>query len=1128
MRSLLILFLCALSLHSYAQSKRTVALLPNVNCISLDTSIVRPSSIQVLHKNEILKSGYRYTVHAQMLLRDTLLSDTLWVNYETLELPYNAFLQTYEPQYGKRDVFQFGTIQAPQTERSYDAIQKSGSITRGVSLGNQQDLGVQSSLNLQLTGKIANRFQLLASISDNNIPVSSSGSTQQFQEFDQVFIQLTDKRNKIIAGDFTLPLRTHYFMKYTKRGLGVFVQNTSEIRAEGILKSEASVSISKGKFNRQSIQGVEGSQGPYRLQGAQGETYITVLGGTEDVYIDGKKLIRGQDQDYLIDYNTAEIIFTPRNRITKDKRIVVEFQYSDRQYARPLVTADFEYTTKKGTTYVQFFQELDAKNQPLLQTLTAEDRVTLMQAGDAFSGATVSGIDSTGFLSDRVMYAQVDTLSFTNVLVYSTDATVAVFTANFTFVGNGNGNYIENGFSSYGKVFKWVAPIDGIKQGNYEPVQRLTAPRKQRMVVAGHTAKWGAEKNAWTMSVEGAYSDVDANTFSNLNDRNNQGFAIKANVKEKILRGKEGRAWLWELNTENLSSTFSRIERFREVEFERNWNVQTILRNGESEWISEAKVSRQIEAGKHITVSGAHYEIGNIFEANKAKILVNANVFERTRIQIDASALETTGAVASSFIRQKAHLYREGKRFTFGIRDEQELNTFAVAQPSYKFFDGEAYFRSTDTTHRAFKLFVRNRKDHAFIVNGVTPISTANNYGVEFRNTTKGGSYFAVTASNRQLISLNSLALIKPLSSLLGRIEFRTPQSKWIQMNLFYETSSGLEAKQAFIYAEVPAGQGVYIWNDYNDNGIKELSEFEVAAFAYEANYVRLPVQTTEYQSIYTTSFTSSLNVNPRQLKNKNTFLYNTLKSWSTQLMSRAERKSTFGGFEHISPLYDNELYLVSAGNVLRGTLFYRKSDPNFSADFTTQQVMNKAFLLSGFETRVEQSQVLNFRKSIESSTQVLLQLTSGKKETSSDFLATRNFTSSYITATPSFAFQPTNNKRFAVLGELAIRSGNASETTFNARSLSLGADGQVEAKNGQLFKSEVKYIRIQFEGDATGPVVYDALGGLQAGNNLTIACAWRKTINQNLQLSLNYNGRKSDGRDIVHAGNMSVRLLFN
>jgi hypothetical protein len=1128
MRSLLILLCFALSLHSLAQSKKSIALLPNVTCLSLDTSIVKPSSIQVIHRNEKLKSGFRYTVHAQMFLRDTLLSDTLWVNYETLNVPYNAFLQTYEPQFGKRDVFQFGSIQAPQSERSYDAIQKSGSITRGVSLGNQQDLGVQSSLNLQLTGKIANRFQLLASISDNNIPVSSSGSTQQFQEFDQVFIQLTDKRNKIIAGDFTLPLRTHYFMKYTKRGLGLFVQNSTDIKLDGVLKSEASVSISKGKFNRQSIQGVEGSQGPYRLQGSEGETYITILGGTENVYIDGKKLVRGQDEDYLIDYNSSEIIFTPRNRITKDKRIVVEFQYSDRQYARPLITAELEYATKKGTTYVQFFQELDAKNQPLLQTLTAEDRVTLMQAGDAFSGTTVSGIDSIGFQSDRVMYAQIDTLTYTNVLVYSTNEAVALYSANFTFVGNGNGDYVENGFSSYGKVFKWIAPVDGIRQGNYEPIQRLTAPRNQRMLVAGHTSNWGSDSNAWSMNVEGAFSDLDANTFSSLNDGNNQGFAIKANLKEKLAGRNEGKAWLWELSTENLSSTFSRIERFREVEFERNWNTRSILRNGESEWISEAKVIRQLDEGKQITFSGAHYEIGKIFEANRAKVLVNADVLQRTKIQVDASALETTGALASSFIRQKAHLYREGERFTFGVRDEQELNTFAVAQQSYKFFDGEAYFRSTDTTHRAFKIFARNRKDFAYIGTGVSPISTANNYGVEFRNTTTGGSYFSVTASNRQLIVLNSLSLITPLSSLLGRVEFRTPQNKWLQMNLFYETSSGLEAKQAFIYAEVPAGQGVYIWNDYNDNGVKELSEFEVAAFAYEANYVRLPVQTTEYQSIYTTSFTSSLNVNPRQLKNKSTLIYNLLKSWSTQLMARAERKSTFGGLEHISPLYDNENYLVSAGNVLRGTLFYRKSDPNFSADFTTQQIENKSFLLSGFETRIEQSHIANFRKSIEASTQFLMQITSGMKETSSDFLTTRNFSSTYITASPSFAFQPTNNKRISVLGEFAVRKGNASETFFNAQGISVGADGQVEAKNGQLFRSEVKYIRIEFEGDATGPLVYDALGGLQAGNNLTLACAWRKTINQNLQLSLNYNGRKSDGREIVHAGNMSVRLLFN
>ena len=206
---------------------------------------------------------------------------------------------------------------------------------------------------------------------------------------------------------------------------------------------------------------------------------------------------------------------------------------------------------------------------------------------------------------------------------------------------------------------------------------------------------------------------------------------------------------LWEINTESLSTTFNRIERFREVEFERNWNTRSLLRYGESEWLSEAKIVREFSSGKFISVSGAHYEIGSVYNGSRAKVLVNANLSERVKLQIVASALETNGAVNSSFLRQKAHLYREGAKFTVGIRDEQEQNTFTVAQQSYKFFDGEAYFRSTDTTHRAFKLFARNRTDHAFVVNEVTPISTANNYGVEFRNTTQGGSYFAVTASNK-------------------------------------------------------------------------------------------------------------------------------------------------------------------------------------------------------------------------------------------------------------------------------------------------------------------------------------------------------------------------------------------
>ncbi len=91
---------------------------------------------------------------------------------------------------------------------------------------------------------------------------------------------------------------------------------------------------------------------------------------------------------------TAEISFTAQRMITKDSRIVVEFEYSDKNYSRSLLYFNQEYESKKLKLKLNVYSEQDAKNQPLLIDLDSTKKAFLADIGDNIGNAFYPTADS--------------------------------------------------------------------------------------------------------------------------------------------------------------------------------------------------------------------------------------------------------------------------------------------------------------------------------------------------------------------------------------------------------------------------------------------------------------------------------------------------------------------------------------------------------------------------------------------------------------------------------------------------------------------------------------------------------------------------------------------------------------
>lgn len=1046
----------------------------------------------------------------------------------------------------KGSIYHTMTPIVPKTEDVFAGggaqLQSTGSISRGVSIGTNQDFVLNSTLNLQLSGKLSDKLEITANITDKNVPIQPEGNTQSINDFDKIFIRLNyDKRFMLDAGDIEVSQQQDAFMRLTRKFMGMAFAADNSLKGGNHLTNSVGGGINKGKFVRQTVEVQNGVQGPYRLTGELGETNITILAGSERVYMDGELLVRGQENDYVIDYNTAELSFTVKHLMTAEKRIIVEYEYSDRHYARYNLFTFNEFTHEKNHKLklkLNFYHEQDLKNRFIQPELNDDQKLFLSTLPSSVQTAWYYYADSAMLNTDEVLYEPRDTVVQGvqyHIYIYSTRPDVQLYRLSFSMVGEQMGNYVLTSNTANGRVFAWVAPVEGVPQGNYEPVQLLTAPETHDMATIA--ASYEFSKNTG-LDCELALSNHDKNNFSKDN-KHNVGFAgMLSFFHHQELKRKTAHIQPWMLKTklyyEFFHKDFSVLEDVREVEFQRNYNLDEAYSHRFSEQMVQLTMALSQD-----TIGGLHYDMNwfsRIGNMNAVKNELTADIHQKGwRYNTLTSYLFSKDSIQkTNFVKSYNTLSKTLKKIEIGLKENFEYNALRTVDSgtlrpgSQGFNEALVFLKNNDSLPYLFHISYKNRVEGRLKdgVMGMGAMSNEAKASFELAKLKNNRIKADVTYRNMQI--RNEQDRYNKENYFLAGLEYTG--RFWrnaLVLNTYYEAGSGLEQKMVFSYLKVAEGQGVYVWNDYNGNGIEELDEFEVAAFRDQANYIKVWQNGTDYVNTHNNQFVQSIQLRPANVWSGKKDFRRVLARFSDAANLKIVQKNNFQhNANAFNPFYLNmeDTNVVSGNLSFTNTLSYNHKSI-FSIDFVTQLNRSKNLLYYGTDRGSYDMQQLVFRANAGKMVNLKTDYLHSVKTNHSEFLSSRCYAIEEHCATMELIFQYKNKLQVKTAYLYSFKRNR--QDFQEAQQHKLDAEFKYKmVKKGNLTVAAA-YYHIKYNDAENSSLSYEMLEGLSMGHNVTWDAKYEANITDFLQFNLLYQGRYTQGHKVVHTGSLEVRAHF-
>jgi hypothetical protein len=1153
--SLLLLFALATKAQLPARSNLHIKKIAgNRDSVVLDTASIVPNTFRIV---DIDSAFYRLDfVKAILYWKTRPSTDSVLISYRTFPFKLNSVVQRLSYDSVMNNVylkpFEFRQDNDVQTGLlDFGNIQANGSLGRELSFGNNQDAVVNSNFQLQLNGMLKDSIQIAAAITDNNLPVQPDGTTQQLNEFDQVYLQFKKHNWELNFGDIDIRQNQMYFLNFYKRLRGFSFQTTNTLSSKSQSTTLVSGSIAKGKFTRNifdrtTTTNLEGNQGPYRLRGANNEFFFIVLANTERVYLDGELLQRGEDQDYIINYNTAEVTFMPKRMITKDSRIQIEFEYADRNYLNANLYVNQEFSINNRLKLrVGAFNNNDAKNSQINQTLDAKQRQFLFNVGDSVQSIYYPSITIDSFSRDKLLYEKVYYSNgiFTDSFYrYSVDSSKAKYNLSFTDLGEGSGNYVADFNGANGKVYKFIEPVNGIKQGRYEPVMVLVAPKKQQLISVG--AEYQFDKNN-VLKTEFALSNYDVNTFSSKNGGDDVGLAARFQYTNTVPLSTPKKSFLISsLDYEHTQQKYKPLERLRFVEFSREWGLPLQLNPATEDIIRLSSQYKNNTSSLTYQFMGYQRSEGDHYKGfqNIVQQTLNSKGWSLNNQLALTSFSYFNGAPGKGkyfrpvfdVSRQFKHLasMRLGFRYAMENNEVRNPSTDTLSATSFSFDTYTAYLKSDEGKKNKFGISFFTRSDKYPLYKELIRGDRSYNTNVEMQLLQNQHHQVLLSTTYRVLKVYNKLvSQQKDERTILGRTEYLVNEFKGLVTgNVLYELGTGQEQRRDYAYFEVPAGQGEYTWIDYNNDGIAQLNEFETAIYRDQAKYIRIFTPTNVFVKANYTTVNYSLALNPKAVIKQDGKKFGKFVSrFNFQTSMQKSKKNIARGDFEFNPFKSNVLdtSLLTLNTSFLNSISFNRYSTKWGLDFSNVQNTGKALLTYGYESRKQEDWLAKLRINLSNTFTFDVNNRKGFLALYTPSFGNRNYELNIYSAEPRISFVRGTVFRIQASYKLESKKNNPAFGGEKSTSNSLNLESKYNVLQNSSINARFTYSNIQYKGSTNTTVSSIILDALLPGSNYLWYLEFTKRLFGNLELNLQYDGRKPGSARAIHTGRASVRALF-